>query len=660
MSRLPNEIWAQILDYLEPSDILNIQHLSRALLQVGRDSQLWKAKVFEKSPSAAHAFTSGNGLADLLNGLSLSSVSRSAESVGTSRTEVHLSRRDRAIAKWDCTDKAECIDWYSEYIARNAALSVEWQGHKTGNEIRSMALFDSETKILSAMEDGSLKIWDIRTAMNGRRSLRQLTSSRSGLLFNDLSSPGGPSSAKSLPNVGQAVDSTLVDGSGTKAYIAVEDKLTEVDLNRMAVVSQQKFAWGITAISQQSGNDLPLMVGTSFSLNMHDPRMPLRLQPSDVEDRSDHDEDAKMVFLPNYAKQWLGSQPHPARMLRTGSASMIPGYRSARPGALLTTTPRQRADPEVWAPVEPGPQAILHRGTNEIVVAGRMPTILFYDKRNFPKLESGIHSKGRLSSLISIPYRPHGATSSTAETTLIAAGEYNGRGSLEIYELPFHRASDRQPSYDWPSSELADSSPSRSTPPVSEESSPDSALPDKEAPYSHQNRQSSSSAKLLSVATQGARIVFSDSEGGLKWVERDGRGLARRWNINNYQYTHSGGAVVGDAVARKILTFASDVTYPQGDRAGMTRGDGDLLVWTGSDVGIVTSKMKWTGHDELVDAFERQMTLEDTTSPDAAARKSVEEERQREEEYSRTMRRALERQADERRFLARFGRTGGS
>ena len=86
--------------------------------------------------------------------------------------------------------------------------------------------------------------------------------------------------------------------------------------------------------------------------------------------------------------------------------------------------------------------------------------------------------------------------------------------------------------------------------------------------------------------------------------------------------------------------------------------DVELLVWTGSDIGIVTSKVKWTGHDELVSAFERQMTLEDTATPEGAARKSTEEERQREEEYYRTMRRALERQADERRFLARFGRSG--
>lgn len=654
MSRLPNEIWAQILEYLEPSDLLNVQRVSRNLLKAGRDSQLWKAKVFEQSPSAAHAFSRGNGLADLLNGLSLSNT-RSSEQDRSGRTEVNLSRRDRAIVRWDCTDKDERVDWYSEYIARHAALSVEWQGHESGNEIRSMALFENETKILSAMENGSLKIWDIKTAMNGRRRLQQSAQSRTGLLFDDFSSSSGPSSAKDSPNVGQAIDSTLVDASGTKAYVAIVDKLNEVDLNTMAIISQQKFAWNITAISQQSGHDLPLMIGTSFTLNMYDPRMPLKLQPSDPDDRTDSD-DKWMVFLPNYAKQWLESQPRPARMLGN-RPSRIPGLQPSRPGTLFTPVVRSRVDPEVWAPVEPGPQTILHRGVNEIIVAGRMPSILFYDKRTFPRLESGIHSKGRLSALTSIPYRPHGATSSLAEATLVAAGEYNGRGSLEIYELPFHRPSDRQPSYDWPPNEAVESGASPSTQATSEEGSSEAVSPDQEAPYSHQNRQSSSSAKLLSVATQGARIVFSDSEGGLKWVERDGRGLARRWNINSYQYTHSGGALVGDAVARKLLTFSSDATYSTDDREGMARGDGDLLVWTGSDIGILTSKVKWTGHDELVSAFERQMTLEDASTPDGADRKRIEEERQREEEYSRTMRRALERQADERRFLARFGRS---
>lgn len=651
--QLPNEIWTQILEYLEPSDLLNVQCCSRRLLKVGRDSQLWKAKVFEKSPSAARAFTRGNGLADLLNGLSLNTSPRSSEH-NASQAETSLSRRDRAILKWDCTDKTEQIEWYSEYIARHAPLSAEWQSHEPGNEIRSMALFSNETKILSAMEDGSLKIWDIRTSMNGRRSLQQATQSRSGILFGDLNSNGGSSSVKSLPNVGQAIDNTVVDASGTKAYVAVEDTLSEVDLHTMSVISQQKFAWNITAISQQSEPDLPLMIGTSFTLNMHDPRMPLRLDPSDSEERLDSDDDEKMVFLPNYAKQWEQNGPCPARLLRNGSSSNI--SRPDRAGNLHTTRVRRRVDPEVWAPVEPGPQTILHRGVHEIIVAGRMPSILFYDKRTFPKLESGIHSKGRLSSLTSIPYRPHASTSSTAEATLIAAGEYNGRGSLEIYELPFHRPSDRQPSYDWPPNERAGEDLSETAQPTSLDGSLESSSPDKEAPYYHQNRQSSSSAKLLSVVTQGARIVFSDSEGGLKWVERDGRGLARRWNINTYQYTHSGGALVGDNVARKLLTFSSDAMDNSKD---MTRGDGDLLMWTGSDIGIVTSKVKWTGHDELVSAFERQMSLDDTNSTMGAARRQLVEERQREEEYSRRMREALERQADERRFVSRFGRFGG-
>ena len=75
---------------------------------------------------------------------------------------------------------------------------------------------------------------------------------------------------------------------------------------------------------------------------------------------------------------------------------------------------RCRADPEIFASVEPGPQVIKHRGLNEIMVAGLMPSILFYDTRNFPQLHSVIHSGARLSSLSLLDYPPHGATSSTA------------------------------------------------------------------------------------------------------------------------------------------------------------------------------------------------------------------------------------------------------
>lgn len=157
----------------------------------------------------------------------------------------------------------------------------------------------------------------------------------------------------------------------------------------------------------------------------------------------------------------------------------------------------------------------------------------------------------------------------------------------------------------------------------------DSAFAEKDYPFSYKNRQAASTSKLLAVATQGTRIVFSDAEGGLKWVERNGIGLVRRWNMNTFEVDQSGARVVGEQVVRKI------VSLNEGENERGNRGDGDLLIWTGENVGIVSTKPPKQGNETPSDSGA------DTPEEQGA-------------EYSRQMRRALERQADEARWMRRF------
>jgi hypothetical protein len=179
----------------------------------------------------------------------------------------------------------------------------------------------------------------------------------------------------------------------------------------------------------------------------------------------------------------------------------------------------------------PGPLSILHLpssgndwdGNGDIYVAGRFSNILNYDRRFFPKLRGTIHSGARLCSLTSLPYRFASMEKDLARRgelsieqvldaktrpgkTLIACGEYNSKGSLEMYGLS--------------------SNPYLST--ISSEFSAgrlqNSVM---------KNRQTSSSSKLLSVSNHGTRIVVSDGGGNLKWLERDGFTEARKWNISH-------------------------------------------------------------------------------------------------------------------------------
>lgn len=686
---LPDELWVEVLDFLDAKELISVQGVSQRLFKLARDTSLWRSKCFEetsRAPLRSHQQT--NNFWNSLTRLTPSDGGGNGRSTAVQRSS-RDSRRARAIADWDCTHPAEKIDWYSEYIARHAPLSTEWLSHDRNNEIRSIALFEKDTKVLSATETGSLRIYDIERASNGRRKIKETARSEDCLLFSERVGTG-TTSRTTERMVGSAVDSTVVDSNTMKAYIAVDDIFNEVDLPTMKVVSRTKYPWRITAISQQThdSSPLPLMVGTSYSLEMHDARIHRGARHSanefnDIPQLSQPGE--RVVIFPNYDPDHKAVQvpPLPAtkpRMLSTAYPSG-PSHLEApresqnrgaghRPmvgllgswgalGASPATTrmtrlpfsihstfthPSNSPDRseivrpptlESWlaARLEPGPQAILHRGPHEVIIAGRMPSILFYDSRTFPQLSHVLHSGARLSSLTTIPCPPYAIKpDSVAEATLVAGGEYHGRGSLELYELISRGPSDPARSPAIPEADLPGSLAAETATPLANDTI--------DEPCSYKNRQSSSSAKLLSVATQGTRIVFADSEGALKWVERDGRSLVRRWNINSYEYDGGGASLTGDRVARKLVAFGhSDNLGTRG-----TSGDGDLLVWSGSDIGIVTTRVKWESHQEMVEAVVG--TSVSTTQPS---------DEEKAEEYARVMRQALERQADERRWMSRFG-----
>ncbi|RMD42242.1 hypothetical protein DV735_g2910, partial [Chaetothyriales sp. CBS 134920] len=582
MAALPDDVWAEVLSYLKPADIIATQRVSSRLGTLARDNKLWRTKCFESTFGTSSA----------------SGAARQAQSA----------------ASWDQTFRDEGIDWYSDYIARHAPLSTVWC--ESRQEIRGIALHRDRQQAVGCLDDGSVAIWDIsQHQASSRRKFRQLGHSTAGLLFAQASN-SGPSAAPALtPSFSGVVDCIALDSATDKAYIAAGQILNELDLGTLRVISQTSYAWPITALSAQGDGQVPLSVGTAWSLHLYDPRASFchrSRSPEDMKRAAPAEPEASIAFLANYTK----AQPHDRMASQPRLNSPMPGSVSQ----MLVS----RIELSDCAQIEPGPQAILHNGDHEILIAGRFPSIVSYDRRFFPRVQSVIHSGARLSCLASIPHPPKADSDSVLATaTLIAGGEYNGRGSLELYSLPY-RGQERKPS-------SGDLGTQHGPAPEQRSSS-----------YSLRNRQQASSSKILSVAAVGSRIVFSDAEGGIRWVERDGRSLARRWNINAYQVdSHTGsGAPAGDLVARKIVPIIDGDTV---DSSRGTRGDSDILVFTGEKAGIITTKPEYQDHEELVRALEHN-------SGDG----EQEEEREKSELYSRTMRLALERQADERRWMSRF------
>lgn len=612
MEILPEEILIDILDCLEVEDLIAAQQTCRVLSKSARANTLWRYKCFEKSPSASMRREK-----DILKSLTgaLKSLSLSDEPASPPETQdgdprrpepqTHASRRARATNHWDLSGDSERVDWYSEYRSRNAPLHTQWLNETpqpSEQEIKGIATVDNSTKLVGYLEDHSVRIWDLKEENTGKRRFREVGRSKQGVLSqcDDMTS------------------SLVVDGVSSfsaqqKSFIAVGKILNEVDLNTLEVISRSKYAWPITALSQNSEVELPLTVGTQWSLHILDPRAPVRPLSKGTIDRIEEvsaTAGTSTAILPNLTEdsnllpsQFGITSPFAAG---TGPSIWAPGSPSWKPSHRL-----QNPHWMAYARVEPGPLSILHHGDNEILIGGRFPSILSYDRRHFPRLQYVIHSSASLSGLASIAYPPSAASPSLSSTsTLIACGEYRGRGSLELYALPHMKPMNAN------------------------------TKTETDDLYSYKNRQDAAKSKLLSVATQGTKIVYSDSEGGLKWVERDGRSLVRKWNINEFRLTEPTSTIAsvsGDQVARKIIPLDT----PGSDHG--QRGDGDLLIWTGERVGVVTTKTQHADHEEMVHAAESGGVVDEE-----------QELRQREEEYSKTMRHALERQADERRWMSRF------
>lgn len=624
--------------------------VSKKIFDLARDNNLWKLHCYEHSWAALQASRpSGRNSESLLTNETASlsvlgqnslrdliqpAVPRPEDGGAEDPRGLSLSERARAAAEWDSSAEGEHVDWYSEYIARHGPLSFSWVQqplHPKGEgrrrepyEVKGMGLLKDwssarENKIVAPLDDGSVCIWDLNhshSAVSQSGRGRILGMSEPGVLMRNLSGRRERSPSKSpleFINLGEGVS---IDSFRRRAYLAIGNVLNEVDLETLRVISQQRYPWSIFALSQETDYSVPLTLATTLSLQIHDSRLSAAEEEEAISLRCEKNS-APLVpeldIFPHYDSPQLQLQPNG-----------LPPRRIRSPG------PEQ----ENYAPLfQPGPLSILHPPAphvNTILLAGRFPSILCYDRRFFPRLQSTVHSGGRLCGLASAPGPRFPVFSDSVypeSHAVVACGEYNGRGSLELYNL---QSSSKDSDNSNPSERSSQLTPA------------------------YKNRQSAASSKLLSVASHGNRLVYSDSEGNIKWVERNGRAEVRRWNLNISQphdpsqprglWPSSEPQNQNNEVARKIL--------PTG---GNLSGD-ELLVWTGERIGRIRFSVpadQDDGNEDDEDGWFMHAEVDEETRE--AMRKKHRDECEKERRYEEAMRQALERQADEVRWMGTDG-----
>ncbi|KXT08796.1 hypothetical protein AC579_2552 [Pseudocercospora musae] len=634
LDRLPDEVILHILSYLDTTHLVHLQLVASRYLTLARDNTLWRTLAFDHSRAEALRrrrdclAAQAPSLAELRNAVTaLPAANLPAPDVaqltgrpGQQHASSHpaseaRTQRQRAFANWEPAYPSERIDYYEEFIHRHAPIDVAWidlpnQHVSDRDELREVTgiglLRDQQDlgreTAVAPLDDGSICLWDLsaRSTDHSGGGARLLAQSKPGLLSGR--SRSSLSESHTIMTETGAVECVSLDHGAGKGYFGVQNLLHEIDLNSCSISSTKEYPFNITALSDVQARQ-PLTVGTNMTIHLYDPRDP--------------------AYTAGEA---------------SSGGELIGG--SVYSHATLA---------------QPGPLSILHHGDaqdSSIWVAGRFTSLLNYDRRFFPRLRGTLFSGARISCLSAIPHpfiprdldllrNPQATISARLEaksrpgTTLVAAAEYKGKGSLELYGLP--------------------------------------------GMQNYLNRQTASATKLLSVAPQGARIVISDGDGHLKWMERDGFTYARTFNINDVlpkqattarqhttprsdlaQATQDAEQIAGPAGLFQTEADQDDIVQkivPLGSNSsgGMAYGSGridinqnKLLLWTGDGkLGVLGfGQQNPLGGEHWHDALESQ---DQTFSIEERAREDAEKQ------YGMAMRRALERNADEVRFVRGLG-----
>ena len=445
-------------------------------------------------------------------------------------------------ASWDPLYRGEKVDFYHDYMLRHAPMKVShFHNRASGLEVMGMGLLynDSGTadKLFISLVNGSIRCAEA-SATHDRLGHRLDATPVGRLTGSRFEARNGPAYLSTGMGTAETVS---IDSRQKRGFFVYQRVVNEVDLCTLQVVARRTYPYDIMALSEAQ-HPTPLTVGTQSAIYLHDRREPASA-PSDSSFGVDRIDDAPYS-------------------LACGLPAMLP---------------------------HPGPLSILHlptaaawSGNGDIWVGGSFTSILNYDRRCFPKLKGTIHSGGRLACLSSMPrpfvpwedrYRwpkPSEVASQQAGEarghTLLAAGEYKGKGSLELYSLSSTpgrsmRSSDRPGAVR--QAYLCSSEVHGAT---------------KQA-YSR-NRQTAGMSKLFAVAPHGTCIVCSDGNGNLTWRERDGSTLVRTERYESPSSTADNAASLpcfSDAV--KKITPTIDPSLLASGPPSVPIGHDNLVVW---------------------------------------------------------------------------------
>lgn len=216
----------RLLNFLSPvlpyEEIVKLQSVSKHLLRICRDGNFWRNQCLS-------GYVLREQMRDTPNRIVWSILENSSLLSSREKGREHV----RITANWDPTFPNEKINWYDEYIQRNAPIATSWFEHPHTRDdptsipvdIRGSAVYlpsSHEVLAISPLDDGSVCVWDAKGSRGRQGSI--LARSMAGLLCSD-----GP--ATDLTRRSKRIDSGVVecvsiDNQRDRAFFAVQNRET--------------------------------------------------------------------------------------------------------------------------------------------------------------------------------------------------------------------------------------------------------------------------------------------------------------------------------------------------------------------------------------------------------------------------------------------------
>ncbi|KAK6539118.1 hypothetical protein TWF694_010653 [Orbilia ellipsospora] len=602
---LPDELIAHILMFLDIASIISLHRVSSRIRSISRYDRLWRNCCFQ--PYIHHSRQ------DIRDQVFRSSprTTQSEKTQISGQTDRSRSSQPYVLDWEDIT-----IDWYKEFQYRHAKLTNKsFIKFQTPHDLElvdvtlaggsGMGL--DQTVAATTLEDGSICIFSLSNSKAGKilgRSKSDLIPRKSldTKLGRENDITGGANRERGL-----FVDAATAYGN--RAWFGAGSVLTEIDLTTMQKIRNHRLPFSVTCLSTA----MPILaVGTSLTIHLLDSRS----APDNVATASITTSDTTSTT--EMVDTWGRPASHLSR-LKEIKKIQTPLSQNQYPSRDSNSDDQSSRDYLVNAPptafLQPSPLSILHSPIdqacgNEMYVAGRFPSIMAYDRRQWPRLAGTLYSGARLSGLTLVATNPALELPDTSKYSLVACGEYGGRGTLELYPLPSANSGGHNEIPDdggSPGLYMPSNIPSTQK------------LYAKSTSFAMKNRQSASRSKIFAVANQGIKIVTGDSEGCVRFIERDGINHIRDW-VGPW-----GGIETAGGCIRKILPLSNLNIRPSIDNS-------DLLIVSEDDIGILTFNSPYL------------QSREELSSPPP----SVDMD---EELYIEAMRNALESHSSELRFL---------